>query len=98
MVLVHDVLKWLHHPLLKYVILLHSASARHRLLHSSTLETLPGELSWYTSPALVSHTALWTCSCTQRMAAPMLGVVSDITVKCSAIALLSLFVLVHSVL
>ena len=56
LVLVHDVLKWLHHPLLKYVMLWHSAEFWHDCLHWSKLEPFPGELSRYFSPASVSHT------------------------------------------
>ena len=39
----HSVLKWLHHPLLKYVILLHSASSSHASWHTSRLGSFPGD-------------------------------------------------------
>ena len=55
---VHGVLKWLHHPLLKYVMLLHPASSWHDFLHASRFGSFPGEDLRYTSPALVSHTVL----------------------------------------
>ena len=38
LVLVHTVLKWLHHPLAKYVMLLHAGSSWHDCLHCSRLE------------------------------------------------------------
>ena len=41
----HSVLKWLHHPLLKYVILLHSASSSHASWHASRLGSFPGDSS-----------------------------------------------------
>ena len=56
--LVHGVLKWLHHPLLKYVMLWHSAESSHNFLHSSMFGSFPGELSMYNSPALASHSIL----------------------------------------
>jgi hypothetical protein len=55
LVLVHGVLKWLHHLVLKYVMLLHAAESSHDFLHWSRLDTFPGELSRYTSPASTSH-------------------------------------------
>ena len=55
LVLAHDVLKWLHHLLLKYVILWHFASFSHDFWHASRLETLPGDVSRYTSPLSWSH-------------------------------------------
>ena len=65
MVLVHGVLKCMHNPILKYAMLLHFMSARHKLLHSSTPETIPGELSSCFSPALVSHIVSVPPACTQ---------------------------------
>ena len=59
LVLVHGVLKWLHHLLLKYVMLLHAAESSHDFLHWSRSRTFPGELARNTSPASVSHSTLW---------------------------------------
>ena len=42
-VFVHSVLKWLHHPLLKNVMLLHPESSSHDFLHAARSETLPGD-------------------------------------------------------
>ena len=67
LILSHGVVKWLHHPFWKNVMLLHSAAASHDALHSSMFEFLPGEPLSYISPALVSHAALVpTCDhCTE---------------------------------
>ena len=43
LVLVHAVLKWLHHLSTKNVMLLHPASSTQELLHAARLETLPGD-------------------------------------------------------
>ena len=43
LVFVHSVLKWLHHPLLKNVMLLHFGSSSHDFLHAAMSETLPGD-------------------------------------------------------
>ena len=43
LVLLHSVLKWLHHLLLKYVMLWHCALVSHVFLHCSRFETFPGE-------------------------------------------------------
>ena len=56
--LVHGVLKWLHHPALKYVMLWHSNESSHDFLHSSMLGSFPGDFVMYFSPALVSHSIL----------------------------------------
>ena len=40
---VQPVLKWLHHPLLKNVMLLHPASFSHDFWHAARSETLPGD-------------------------------------------------------
>ena len=40
LVFVQSVLKWLHHPLLKNVMLLHSVSFSHDFLHASMSATL----------------------------------------------------------
>ena len=42
----------------KKVILWHSTESRQVCLHSSRLETFPGDWSLYTSPALVSHSVV----------------------------------------
>ena len=55
---VHGVLKWLHHPVLRYVMLWHSTEFSHDFLHCSMSVTLTGEFSMYSSPALVSHSIL----------------------------------------
>ena len=47
-------------------MLMHFASASHKFLHSSMLEIFPGEVLRYDSPALVSHTALFSTN-TQRL-------------------------------
>ena len=57
LVLVHDVLKWEHHPLLKNVMLLHPGVSSHDSLHFSMLATLLEDRFSITSPARVSH---WT--------------------------------------
>ena len=54
-ILLHVVLNRLHHLLLKYVILWHFASFSHDFWHASRLETLPGDVSRYTSPLSWSH-------------------------------------------
>ena len=41
---VQSVLKWLHHPPLKYVILLHRASSSHDFWHAARSETLLDDL------------------------------------------------------
>ena len=43
LVFVHSVLKWLHHPLLNNVMLLHPGSFSHDFLHAAMSETLPGD-------------------------------------------------------
>ena len=43
LVFVHSVLKWLHHPLLNNVMLLHPESFSHDFLHAAMSETLPGD-------------------------------------------------------
>ena len=43
LVLVHAVLKWLHHLSKKNVMLLHPGCFSHDFLHSSTLESLPDD-------------------------------------------------------
>ena len=43
LVFVQSVLKWLHHPLLKKVMLLHFGSSSHDFLHAAMSETLPGD-------------------------------------------------------
>ena len=43
LVFVQSVLKWLHHPLLKNVMLLHFGSSSHDFLHAVMSETLPGD-------------------------------------------------------
>jgi hypothetical protein len=58
LVLVHGVLKWLHHLVLKYVMLLHAAESSHDFLHWSRPRTFPGEFARNTSPASVSHSTL----------------------------------------
>ena len=68
LVLLHDVLKWLHHPFCKYVILWQSVVASHDCLHFSRLEPFPGEFCMYTSPAFVSHATLEPTSCHVRAA------------------------------
>ena len=55
LVFVHGVLKRLHHLLLKYVKLWHAAKSSHDFLQASMLDTFPGELLMYTSPAFKSH-------------------------------------------
>ena len=42
-VFVHPVLKWLHHPLSKKVMLLHSETSSHDFLHSAMLASTPGD-------------------------------------------------------
>merc|ERR1712113_206245 len=54
-VLVHGVLKRLHHPLWKNVMLLHIASSWHAVLHCSIVDPFPGDVSMYSSPAPSSH-------------------------------------------
>ena len=78
-VLVHGVLKWLHHPLLKNAILLHSESFRYKLWHSFTLVTLPGERSMYTSPLSVSHIT-FESPCSKRMTGAAVVVVGAMVV------------------
>ena len=58
LVFIHEVLKWLHHPLLKYVMLWHPAVVRHDCLHCSRPKPLPGDSCMYFSPAPVSHETL----------------------------------------
>ena len=55
LVLVQEVLKRPHHPLLKNVMLRHATLFSHKLLHSLRLETGPEACSKYTSPAFMSH-------------------------------------------
>ena len=68
LVLLHGVLKWLHQPLLKYVMLSHAVESWHDFLHWSRLETFPGEFWRYTSPAFVSHSIREPISCHVRFA------------------------------
>ena len=63
LVLLQNVLKWLHHPVPKYVMLWHPSVSSHDCLHCSRLEPFPGELCMYTSPAFVSHAVLEPTSC-----------------------------------
>ena len=60
LMLLHGVLKWLHHPLLKNVMLWHAASAWHDVLHSSRLGSFPGDVGRYFSPAFASQEPLPT--------------------------------------
>ena len=53
----HDVLKWLHHDVVKYDMLLHSWLSIHACLQSSRFVFLPGDDDKYTSSLLVSQTA-----------------------------------------
>ena len=52
----HDVLKWLHHDVVKYEMLLHSWLSIHACLQSSRFEFLPGDDCKYTSPLSGSQT------------------------------------------
>ena len=61
---VHAVLKWLHQPLRKKVMLTHPTSLSHDFLHCSASESLPGDCWRYISPAPASHSAL-SLTCTQ---------------------------------
>merc|ERR1719174_2338405 len=58
LVLLQSVLKWLHHPLGKYVMLLHAASFWHDCLHRSRLDCCPDDCPRYFSPAPMSHIVL----------------------------------------
>jgi len=42
-VFVHSVLKWLHHPFSKNVMLLHAATSSHDFLHAAMLGSNPGD-------------------------------------------------------
>ena len=57
-VLVHIVLKWLHHLLLKKVMARQRALISHVRVHTSIVDTFPGESLRDISPADVSH-AVW---------------------------------------
>ena len=57
LVRVHAVLKWLHPPRVKYVMLWQPASASHDCWHAARLDTFPGDSCRYTSPAVGSHMA-----------------------------------------
>ena len=61
-VFLHGVLKKLHHPLLKYVILLHFRLATHFAWHACRVGSFPGDDEMYTSPASVSHEPLSSTS------------------------------------
>jgi len=106
LVLVHGVLKWLHHLLLKYVMLLHAGAFSHDVLHCSRLETFPGEFARYASPAPPSHAtfepAEFHVGLTPEGAATVVGfmVVAMLDFALSRIttALLFALVLVHGVL
>ena len=54
-VFVHSVLKWLHHPLLKNVMLLHAAASSQDLLHASSSDTSFDDVDRYFSPEPASH-------------------------------------------
>ena len=54
-VFVHSVLKWLHHPLLKNVMLLHAAASSQDFLHASSSDTCFDDAPRYISPAPASH-------------------------------------------
>ena len=97
LVLMHDVLKWLHHPLLKNTMLLHPTSAWHNILHSSTLDTFPGELFRYTSPAFVSQTTFLP-TCTHLRGVRAVVCISTSELNRSDIAFRFDLVLVHAVL
>ena len=45
-VFVHPVLKWLHHPLVKNVMLLQPASFSHDFLHAAMSATFPDDWLW----------------------------------------------------
>ena len=54
-VFVHSVLKWLHHPLLKKVMLLHAAASSQDFLHASMFDTFFDDVDRYFSPERASH-------------------------------------------
>ena len=54
-VLLQSVLKWLHHPLAKYVMLVHAASFWHDCLHRSRLACCPDDCPRYFSPPAKLH-------------------------------------------
>ena len=56
LVLLQSVLKWLHHPPVKYVMLLHAASFWHDCLHRSRLGCCPDDCPRYSSPSFELHT------------------------------------------
>ena len=57
-VFVHSVLKWLHHPPLKNVMLLHAAASSQDFLHASSPDTSFDDEDRYFSPRPVSHAVL----------------------------------------
>ena len=54
-VFVHPVLKWLHHPPLKNVMLLHAAVSSQDFWHASMFDTSFDDEDRYFSPRPVSH-------------------------------------------
>ena len=54
-VFVHSVLKWLHHPLLKKVMLRHAAASSQDFLHAFSSDTCFDDAPRYFSPEPASH-------------------------------------------